>query len=148
MASTLNPYVVHRVHTEGLFGMFKSKNAQPESKTSAPKAPARSMFNPFKKQNVSELFAKYAADTKKYSHNHLEAKKQVHGIFVCYYLVTPEKLLRCTTALAPGWGSSMEEMQSGTISCRSFDVVSNLMGDMIDVPYPNQNVLWMSTTPK
>ena len=149
MASTLNPYFVDpSVHTEGMFGMSKSKNAQPESKPSAPKAPARSMFNPFKKKNASELFAKYAADTKKYSHKHLDAVKQDLGMFVCYYLVTPEKLLRCSTGLAPGWGGSMREMQSGTIRCSSLDVVSNNLGDMIDVPYPHQNVLWMSSRPK
>ena len=175
MTSTLNPYVVDlSIHTEALFGlikskkvqpeatpgapkaparaglsgMFKSKKAQPEATPGAPKAPARSTFNPFKKKNASELFAKYAADTKKYSLKHLDAVKQDLGMFVCYYLVTPEKLLRCSTGLAPGWGGSMKEMQSGTIRCSSLDVVSNNLGDMIDVPYPHQNVLWMSSRPK
>ena len=55
MTSTLNPYFVSpSVHTETLFGNYKSNNTRTQSNTIAPKPAARSVFYPFKKKNESE----------------------------------------------------------------------------------------------
>ena len=150
MTSTLNPYVVDRaVHTEGLFGMMKTKivpkNIPPASTPGAPKAPtpkaaARGVFNMFKKQTPSELFAKYAADTKNYSHVARQAKANHLGVFNCYYLITPDKLLKCTSALKPGWQGTPEAFKSGTMNCRTSDTQ-----DEVEVPYPSEKVVWIIT---
>ena len=164
MTSTLNPYVVDlSIHTEALFGlikskkvqpeatpgapkaparaglsgMFKSKKAQPEATPGAPKAAARGVLGMFKKQTPSELFATYAADTKNYSHVHWQAKKNSLTVYTCYYLITPKKLLKCTSSLKPGWQGTPEAMKSGTMSCISPD-----SDDTVLVPYPSDKVLW------
>jgi len=167
MTSTLNPYVVDlSIHTEALFGLIKSKKVQPEATPSAPKAPARAglfgmikskkvqpeatpgapkaaargVFNMFKKQTPSELFAKYAADTKNYSHVARQAKANHLGVFNCYYLITPDKLLKCTSALKPGWQGTPEAFKSGTMNCRTSDTQ-----DEVEVPYPSEKVVWIIT---
>jgi hypothetical protein len=164
MTSTLNPYVVdHSFHTEALFGliksnkvqpeatsgapkaparaglsgMFKSKKAQPEATTGAPKAPARSVLGMFKKQTPAELSAKYAADTKNYTKVHWLATKNSITVYTCYYLQNPNKLLRCTSSLKPGWQGTPEALKSGTLTCRSPD-----SPDSVLVPYPSDKVLW------
>jgi len=163
MTSTLNPYVVDlSIHTEALFGlikskkvqpeatpgapkaparaglsgMFKSKKAQSEGTPGAPKAPARGVLGMFKKQTPSELFAKYAADTKNYSRVHGQATRNSLGVYTCYYLIE-NKLLKCISRVKPGWRGTPDDMESGIMSCTSPD-----SDNIVLVPYPSDRVLW------
>lgn len=93
----------------------------------------------FKKKTPSELFAKYAADTKAYTKTFWLAKKNYLGMYTCYYLID-DKLLKCTSGLKPGWEGTPIAMKSGTIKCRSSDTQEE-----VQVPYPSENVVWFVT---